>query len=387
MNFSHPLWLVGFRPFFSLAMLSGMVLPGLWVLLLRGDLALPETAVLGGVVWHAHEMLFGFAWAVLVGFLLTASKNWLSIRGWHGGTLALLVALWFADRLAIHCGGDWPRPLFWLLTLAGPALAVGLLLHSLIRYREQDGFERDNRYFIVALPLFPLAKLLLLLPEQFSTGVALSLALYRLAFLLMLERTLPAFMQAAFKLKLPQRDGLDQGIKLLALLLVLSPWLPAAVAAGLAALLGALIVGRSLTWSPHLALSRLEVGIMLLGMLALAGNLLLQAAAWAWPESGMERLATHLFTLGTLGAIAPAMFVRICNGHTGRKVMFQPADRLVLWLMLAATGLRVLLPWIWPAGALTAYTLTAAAWAAGFGLLSWRFIPLLLAPRVDGRAH
>jgi uncharacterized protein involved in response to NO len=29
-------------------------------------------------------MFFGFGWAVLGGFLLTASKNWVKIRGYHG---------------------------------------------------------------------------------------------------------------------------------------------------------------------------------------------------------------------------------------------------------------------------------------------------------------
>jgi len=48
--------------------------------------------------WHMHEMFFGFGWALLGGFLLTASKNWLGIRGVHGLTLAGLVALWVLDR-------------------------------------------------------------------------------------------------------------------------------------------------------------------------------------------------------------------------------------------------------------------------------------------------
>jgi uncharacterized protein involved in response to NO len=36
------------------------------------------------VQWHAHEMFFGFGWAVLGGFLLTSTKNWVNIRGYHG---------------------------------------------------------------------------------------------------------------------------------------------------------------------------------------------------------------------------------------------------------------------------------------------------------------
>ena len=38
---SHPLWLVGFRPFFSLACLAGATLPLMWVLMLTGTVPPP----------------------------------------------------------------------------------------------------------------------------------------------------------------------------------------------------------------------------------------------------------------------------------------------------------------------------------------------------------
>ena len=37
----HPLWLVGFRPFFALACLSGMLLPLAWALMFSGALPAP----------------------------------------------------------------------------------------------------------------------------------------------------------------------------------------------------------------------------------------------------------------------------------------------------------------------------------------------------------
>ncbi|MCB1892227.1 MAG: NnrS family protein, partial [Rhodocyclaceae bacterium] len=84
MRFSaHPLWLAGFRPFFALACLSGLSLPVLWTLMFAGWIEAPATAFTG-FQWHAHEMFFGFGWAMLGGFLLTASKNWVKIRGYHG---------------------------------------------------------------------------------------------------------------------------------------------------------------------------------------------------------------------------------------------------------------------------------------------------------------
>jgi uncharacterized protein involved in response to NO len=45
----------------------------------------------GPVGWHAHEMLFGYAAAVIAGFLLTAVRNWTGIGKPSGRPLALPV--------------------------------------------------------------------------------------------------------------------------------------------------------------------------------------------------------------------------------------------------------------------------------------------------------
>ena len=52
-------------------------------------------------VWHAHEMLFGYAAAAIAGFLLTAIPNWTGRLPVRGVRLALLVGLWAVGRLAV----------------------------------------------------------------------------------------------------------------------------------------------------------------------------------------------------------------------------------------------------------------------------------------------
>ena len=96
----HAIWLAGFRPFFLLAALYGAVMPVLWALVFSGYVVLPEGV--NSLQWHVHEMLFGFGGAVLFGFLLTASKNWVKIRGIHGGGLMGLVILWLLERVMIY---------------------------------------------------------------------------------------------------------------------------------------------------------------------------------------------------------------------------------------------------------------------------------------------
>jgi len=54
---SLPILALGFRPFFLLAAVFGVVLVPLWPWMLVGRVGLGTT--LGPVGWHAHEMIFG----------------------------------------------------------------------------------------------------------------------------------------------------------------------------------------------------------------------------------------------------------------------------------------------------------------------------------------
>lgn len=382
--FRHPLWLAGFRPFFLLGMLAGAFLPPLWALVFSAFVPLTASPV-DALRWHAHEMFYGFGWAILGGFLLTASKNWVNVRGHHGGRLAFLAAAWLFERATLLGGAGWPWPLRLIGEQSFLVAIVALILWTLIRHRQQDSY-RDNLFFIVLLPLFIVAKTLLL-HGDFAAGTAMTLALFRLAFLLMLERTLSQFMRAAFQVDIHRNAHLDMAIKALALLLVAAPWLPGGLEAGMTLALAALLLVRLPFWHPLRALRRIDIGIMFVGYLAIACQLLLHAWEEFFGPAWVGTLPTHLFTFGAMGCVIPAMIVRIAKGHTGRKPAFDAVDRKVLHLMLAALAIRTLLPQLAPAHYLLWIAIAAIGWLLAFGLLAWRYLPLLLAPRIDGREH
>ena len=383
---THPLWLVGFRPFFALACLAGLSLPIAWLLIFKGVLPAPSQNF-SPIQWHAHEMFFGFGWAVLGGFLLTASKNWVGVRGYHGGTLMFLAAAWIFERIGMSFGSNWPTALFLLSNNLFLFAIVALLLATLIVHRDKDSYRRDNILFLFVLPLFWIAKTLLLAPEQFNIGWSMTLGLFRVAFLIMLERTQSQFMRSAFKVEILRRPVLDAAIKALAVVLVFGALLPPELSHNLELALAALLLGRLAFWYPHKAFSRLDIGIMYLGYLAIAGQLLIDALP---PPGGLGWVGTvsiHVFTFGTMGLIIPAMMIRIANGHTGRKVVFGRLERTVLWIMIAAFFLRLVGPQFAPGAYLRWLDLAATCWFVAFGLLAWRFIPQLFRPRVDGREH
>ena len=76
----------GFRPFFLLGALYGP-------LALAIGYAWPRPH------WHAHEMLFGYVFAVITGFLFTAVRNWTGMPTPVGGALAAIAGLWIAARV------------------------------------------------------------------------------------------------------------------------------------------------------------------------------------------------------------------------------------------------------------------------------------------------
>jgi uncharacterized protein involved in response to NO len=109
---SRALFMCPFRPMFLAAATYSAVALALWVGFLSFGLPVPGVAG-GPVVWHAHEMMFGFGLAAVTGFALTAVPE-LTGTAPFGSRMALRFAsLWLAGRI-----------LFWLSGVLGPLPAA-----------------------------------------------------------------------------------------------------------------------------------------------------------------------------------------------------------------------------------------------------------------------
>ncbi len=382
----QPIWLVGFRPFFALAFLAGALLPIAWVLMFSGKLPAPQ-ASFSPVQWHAHEMLFGFGWAVLGGFMLTATKNWVKIRGYHGPLLMMLVLFWLVERGGMWFAGSLSPMTFAITNNLFLATIIAMLLWTLLHHRENDSYRSENWAFLIILPLFVVAKQFLLSEAYFAAGSGMAIALFRMAFLVMLERTLTQFMTNVFQVAILRNIWLDRSIKLLALVFVAEGFLPRTLVGGAALLLALLLLFRLAFWKPLLAMRRLDLGIMYLGYLGIVAQLLIEFVNTVMAVAWVGSVSVHVFTFGVMGLIIPAMLTRICNGHTGRKVIFGGLDKAALWIMMAGFVARIVMPQLAPRLYMRWIDLAAFCWFASFALLAWRYIPFLLAARVDGKEH
>ncbi|PTT86587.1 short-chain dehydrogenase, partial [Pelomonas sp. HMWF004] len=123
-----PLLRLGFRPFYLLAAVAGVVLMPLWWAAFTGHLS--PASGLSPVLWHAHEMLFGLVAAVVVGFVFTAGKTWTGLATPRGGHLLFFAALWVAGRLAALLA---PYPVFFLIDLVFLPLAAATFADLVLR--------------------------------------------------------------------------------------------------------------------------------------------------------------------------------------------------------------------------------------------------------------
>ena len=331
-------------------------------------------------------MFFGFGWAVLGGFLLTATKNWVQVRGYYGYALMFLVSAWLLERAAMWFAGDWPPMLFLISNNLFIATIIGMLMWTLIRNRKNDSY-RDNYFLLLILPIFLLAKNLMLSADYYQIGWSMAIGLFRMAFLVMLERTLPQFIKGVFQVSILNNPLLNKSIKMLGLLLVFENLMSPQLSGWLELLLAFLLGGRFICWKPKLAIQRLDIGIMYLGYIALISQLLIEFSRLIVRPEWAVSVSIHVFTFGVMGLIIPAMLIRISKGHTGRKVAFDSLDKFALWVMMLAFVSRVIAPLLYPGEYKYWIYLAALCWFTCFALLAWRYIPFLFQPRMDGKEH
>ena len=120
-----PLLLCGFRPFFLLTASSAILFMALWLVSLQGWLG--AWSITGGwLLWHGHELIFGFAAAATAGFALTAIPEFTNTQPLGQLPLLNLVGLWLVARLS-YLLAFWITP--WPALFFNLIFWLGLLLY------------------------------------------------------------------------------------------------------------------------------------------------------------------------------------------------------------------------------------------------------------------
>ena len=384
---------LAFRPFFLAAGLFAIISITLWMGIY--DFGWQGLHVgYPSITWHAHEMVFGYAVAVATGFLLTAIKNWTGQQTLHGWPLLALVGVWLLARLLPFVGF---LPLTALAAI-DTLFLLGLLLavaYPIIRVKQwhQMGIVGSIALLLVADSLFYLG-LLGIWPTGLQVGLYAAFYLVLMLMLIVGRRVIPFFIEKGLGCPFTARNPawIDRSVLLLLLLFAIAELTfmatgkPAAAYASAAlALLQTGIHGLRLWgWHHPMIWKKPLLWVLYLAYTWLVTGFLLKFLAVVAGESPM--LAVHAFAYGGIAVITVGMMARVTLGHTGRNVSEPPVvvSGIFLLLLLGAV-IRVLAVWLLPQFHAMWILAAQLLWIVAFALFVWKYAPMLLKARVDGR--
>ena len=359
---------LGFRPFYLLAGLYAALAVPLWALQFTGWLPGADP------LWHAHEMLFGFAFAVIAGFLLTAVRVWSGRPTPTGWALGLIAAIWVAARvLALYS-----LPLAaWADMAFAAAVAIG------IGWPLVASGNRRNWFFILLMLVLGAASLAFVRYSRTGLFVGLDVVLFIMA--VMGGRVIPAFTNSAIPGAGARRHKLvEYGSLGTVLLLIAADVLHLSTPAAILCLAGAgFHAVRLALWSPLATRSRPILWILHVSYAWIVVHLALRGLAGF--DLVAAGFATHALTVGAIGGMTLGMMTRTARGHTARPLQVGTAEITAYVLVHLAAFLRVFPPLAFPDAYLTHIFASAALWGAAFAIFTVVYFPILTRPRLDGQ--
>jgi uncharacterized protein involved in response to NO len=384
----------GFRVFFLAAALWAVFAVGIWegwlaVHALDGMVATTPFAQ-APYLWHAHEMVFGFATAVLGGFFLTAVPNWTGAPAARSLFVSVAAGLWLAGRLAVWWSGAIEPWLVAALDLAFlPVLAWKITLQLLKRPKPQNMMLLGILAAIWGGNLLCHLEWTGLVADGVGPGLRLGLGATCALIAVVGGRVTPAFTRNAMR-GAGQEDRLPDS----------RPWLEAPAIAGAMVLsllwaagapgwllaplglaTGAAQIGRVAGWRPGWTAGRPILWSLHLGMAMLGLGWLALAAHWAGAPVG-ETAALHLLGIGAVGGMTLAVMSRAALGHTGRPLEVDPAVAVAYALIAAAALARFAGPTIDPGWYEAALLVSGALWILGWAVFAALYAPILLGPKL-----
>ena len=381
---THPLWQLGFRPFYLMAAVFAALAIPLWLARFLGwstgwVTAWPQL----DLNWHMHEMVFGMVLAVIIGFLFTAAKNWTELWTPRGAHLAALAGLWLAGRIAMLFAAPLPAAVI-------DALFIPLAAWPLYVVLRKSGNTR-NLFLIVLLGLLTLANLAFHAARlgwlQLAPVVPVQIAILIIVVIesVIGTRVIPMFTRngapGVQPVVNPRRDQITLGLLVAASL----AWLcavPALFSATLAVVAAAAMLYRlfawrahrtlrfPLLWILHLSTAWIPVGLVLLALAEL--NIVSVSAAF------------HALTVGSMAGLILGMMTRTTLGHTGRTLVAGKTE-IAIYLLIQLGAVSRVVAALCSDLMVIGLIVAGVCWSCAFLLFALTYGRYLCNARIDGR--
>lgn len=378
----------GFRIMFMLAGVYAVIGMFLWLLVYTFgfEFGLPHEL---NMTWHAHEMIYGYTFAVIAGFLLTAVQNWTGLKTVNGFSLAVICCLWLGARLFYHL----PGPGFLTVSvLLDTAFAVSLIYSVAVPVIKAKNYRQT--VIMVILIFITLTNLVYytgaINNERSLVEAGLYGAIYLIIILILVigRRVIPFFTErgVGYEVSLKNYWFIDKiNIPLLVVFGILQVFTGytgvAAITALILFLINALrlygwytpgIWYKPLLWVLHVSYFMIVMGF---GLIFISHFYSLNVYSYI-----------HAFTLGGIGLMTLGMMARVSLGHTGRSVHESSSLlKLMFLLLIVSSAVRIFLPMILPLDYKLWIGISQILWIASFLVFLYRYIPILSYPRADGK--
>ena len=373
-----------FRPFFIAAGIWATLAVPFWLLNYFGILIATDNFNI--LLWHQHEMLFGFVAAAITGFILTAIPNWTGRLPIKNKPLALLLLLWILGRV-----GFLITAIFGTITTSLMDLPFLIVLVLVIMREVVSGKNWRNLPVIILISFFTLGNILVHLQIQEiidSAELGIRLSTFTLSVLLALigGRIVPSFTRNWLtKIKaerFPSPAGIFDKISLISLVVFVFAQIviPYHELTSLLALLAGLLHGiRLIRWKVWMTLSEPLILILHVGYMWLSVALVLIGFA------GLTNFVPyassyHALTIGAFSTMILAVMTRASLGHTGRRLKATLGTTFIYVFITIASVLRVCEPFLNEYGNLL-LSFSGIFWTLSFSLFVFIYLPILSQPR------
>ncbi|THV12549.1 short-chain dehydrogenase [Rhizobium rhizophilum] len=333
----------GFRPFYLGAPLWAIATIAIWICATNGWLEVAE--VYGQSAWHAHELLFGFMPAVLVGYLMTTVPNWTGRFPLSGRPLAGLAFIWIAGRISMLMVAETSAFITLLIDwIFLPLFAYFCLREVWVARRIAD-----------AKPILCLTSLALINGGfhivamnggDVGAWARAGLSVYILLITATTSKLIPSFtnnwLAQAGRSRLAPTSRIIDRFVLIATFLAAMIWtfepfgpltaIMALVAASLHLLRAARWFRPIILRSSMIAAMQVSYGFMAIGLLGIAAT----AFGMLGPLA-----AIHLLAIAAVTGMMLAIMMRSIRLHTGRNEKFSWCQWLSVPCLLIAASLRI----------------------------------------------
>jgi len=379
---------LGFRPFFLATALFSMIAMSVWMLELVTAIKLLPVSV-SPMFWHAHEMIYGYALAVIAGFLLTAVRNWTGIQTLHGLPLQLLLLFWLLARMASLFSGSQAIITAMVMDNVFIVFLSAALTLPLVRAKlwKNIGLISKIYFFLIGNIIYSLG-LLGIFPDGQRIGIYIGLYMILSLILVLSRRVIPMFIErgVGYPVTLNNYLWVDISCFLLFLGFAVSDifFTVPALTAWLAAVLSILHCIRLYGWHTRGIWNKPLLWVLYLAYAWIILGFGLKFAAFITDISPF--LAIHAFAVGGIGMMTLGMMSRIALGHTGRDMMQPPAGvGLMFGILFCGALVRVVFPLLFAGHYLLWIAVSQTLWITVFALFLYLYTPILIRPRIDGK--